>query len=107
MNRVRWYNRLAAWLQGTEDVCRSTLLWTTVSVSMLVGLSLALAYSYGLERWTDTTERATDTAEHWRHEAMRCYSAVAPAVYLTERGYRVMRAYTQRRVVVETEAEDR
>lgn len=82
-------------------VHRSTAHWTLLAASLLIILSLMMAYSYGLERWIEITERATDNATHWRDEAQRCFSNIAPTVYLGDRGYEVLRAATQRRVIVE------
>lgn len=90
----------------TYTVHRSTAHWTFVSASLLTILSLMMAYSYGVERWIEITERADDTAVHWRDEAQRCYSNIAPTVYMTERGYEVLRAATQRRVVVQVETSE-
>lgn len=79
--------------------------WYLVGASMLVGVMIACTATYYTNRWIDTTERATNNATYWMAEAKRCYSAVAPAVYLSERGYEIMRAATQRNVVIELDTE--
>lgn len=87
----------------TVTIRVSTLACTIVASLILLILTHMIAYSEGLTRWTATTERSTQTASHWMDMAHRCYSVAAPALYLSDRGYQVLRASYQRRVVVREE----
>lgn len=87
----------------TITIHRTTLGWLMVAASLLVGVVVMSAYTYGLDQWIATSVRATSNAEYWRAEAERCLGPASKALRHAEVHVGLWRAFSTRRVVIEPE----